>query len=90
MRIEKTQAQIKQLENRRKELMAKKSKQERNARTKRLIERGAILESIIGSAEDFSNERLQRLLIELLSNEYARSKIEKARTEVTDESNPLF
>ena len=49
--IEKTQAQIKQLENNRKELMTKKSNQERNARTKRLIERGAILEGVIGNAE---------------------------------------
>ena len=49
--IEKTQAQIKQLENNRKELMTKKSNQERNARTKRLIERGSILEGVIGNAE---------------------------------------
>ena len=87
--IEKTQAQIKQLENKRKELMTKKSNRERNARTKRLIERGAILEGVIGHAEGFTNEQLQQLLIELLSNEEAKAKIEKARAESANKGNPL-
>lgn len=77
--IEKTNEQIEQLQNKKKKLMSKQKAELRKKRTKRLIERGAILESVIGNAEDFSNEQIQSLLIEILSNENARAKIENLR-----------
>jgi dynactin complex subunit len=54
--------QIAQLENRRRELLQKNREKERKARTKRLIERGAILESLIDGADDMTNEQIQTLL----------------------------
>ena len=63
--IGKINEQIKQLQNKKKALLAKESEEKRKKRTKRLIERGAILESVIGNAENFSNEQLQALLCNL-------------------------
>ena len=88
--IAKAEAQINQLNNKKKRLISEQKQAERKKRTKRLIERGAILESIIGNAEDFSNEQLQTLLIEIFSSESVRAKIERFREHTADEDNPLF
>ena len=50
--IAKTQAQINQLTNKKKRLISEQKQAERKKRTKRLIERGAILESVIGNAAE--------------------------------------
>ena len=52
--IGKINEQIKQLQNKKKTMLAKESEEKRKKRTRRLIERGAILESVISNAEDFS------------------------------------
>ena len=57
--IAKITEQQKQLENRKKELLSRQREEERKKRTKRLIERGAILESLIDNAETFTNEQIQ-------------------------------
>ena len=88
--IAKTQAQINQLTNKKKRLISEQKQAERKKRTKRLIEQGAILESVIGNAENFSNEQLQTLLIEIFSSESARAKIERFREHTADKDNPLF
>ena len=88
--IGKINEQIKQLQNKKKTLLAKESVEKRKKRTKRLIERGAILESVISSAEDFSNEQLQALLIEIFSSEFAKGKIKDFREHTANEGNPLF
>ena len=88
--IGKINEQIKQLQNKKKTLLAKESEEKRKKRTKRLIERGAILESVIGNAEDFSNEQLQALLIEIFSSEFAKGKIKNFREHTANEGNPLF
>lgn len=88
--IEKTNEQIEQLQNKKKKLMSKQKAELRKQRTKRLIERGAILESVIGNAEDFSNEQIQSILIEILSSEGVRAKIENLREHTANEGNPLF
>ena len=88
--IGKINEQIKQLQNKKKTLLAKESEERRKKRTKRLIERGAILESVIGNAEDFSNEQLQALLIEIFSSEFAKGKIKNFREHTANEGNPLF
>lgn len=88
--IAKTQAQINQLTNKKKQLISEQKQAERKKRTKRLIERGAILESVIGNAEDFSNEQLQAILIEIFSSEFANGKIKNFREHTANEGNPLF
>ena len=88
--IGKINEQIKQLQNKKKTLLAKESEEKRKKRTKRLIERGAILESVIGNAEDFSNEQLQALLIEIFSSEFAKGKIKNFCEHTANEGNPLF
>jgi hypothetical protein len=50
--------QISQLKNRQRELTQKHKAQERKERTRRLIERGAIAESLIDGAEDMTNDQL--------------------------------
>ena len=88
--IAKAEEQIKQLNNKKKRPISEQKQAERKKRTKRLIERGAILESIIGNAEDFSNEQLQTLLIEIFSSESVRAKVKNLREHTADEDNPLF
>ena len=48
------------------------------------------MESVIGNAEDFSNEQLQALLIEIFSTESVRAKVKNLREHTADEGNPLF
>lgn len=71
-------------------MLAKESVEKRKKRTKRLIERGAILESVINNVENFSNEQLQTLLIEIFSSEFAKGKIKNFREHTASEGNPLF
>ena len=59
------QAQIRQLENRQKVLLNKKTDAERKARTRRLIERGAILESVFPAVFPLSNEEVVSLLSDI-------------------------
>lgn len=88
--IAKAEEQIRQLNNKKKRLISEQKQAERKKRTKRLIERGAILESVIGNSEDFSNEQLQALLIEIFSSEFAKGKIKNFREHTADDGNPLF
>lgn len=55
------------------------AEKERKERTHRLIERGAILESLIENSLDFSNEEIKVLLEKVLSSETARWQIEQMR-----------
>ena len=88
--IGKINEQIKQLQNKKKTLLAKESEEKRKKRTKRLIEREAILESVIGNAEEFSNEQLQALLIEIFSSEFAKGKIKNFREHTATREIPCF
>lgn len=88
--IAKAEEQIRQLNNKKKRLISEQKQAERKKRTKRLIERGAILESVIDNADDFSNEQLQTLLIEIFSSESVRSKVKNLREHTANEGNPLF
>ena len=56
--------QIAQLMNRKKQEMQKHKAEERKARTRRLIERGAILESFIPNADTLTGEQVKALLQE--------------------------
>ena len=88
--IAKAEEQIRQLNTKKKRLISEQKQAERKKRTKRLIERGAILESVIEHSEDFSNEQLQTLLIEIFSSESVRAKVKNLREHTADEDNPLF
>ena len=60
--IEKAEREIEQSENKIKRLMGLLSKEERKARTRRLIQRGAIAEALIPDAENFTNDEIQAAL----------------------------
>ena len=62
---EKVLKEIRQLENRQKILENKQHNEERKARTRRLIERGAILEGIFPLAPDLSGAEVKAFLIAL-------------------------
>lgn len=62
---EKVQKELRQLENRQKALLNKRRDAERRARTRRLIERGAIVEGVFSLAPDLSGEEVKGFLIAL-------------------------
>ena len=61
-KIEKAERQIEQAENKIKRLMNFYSAAERRARTRRLIQRGAIAEAFIEGAENLTNDEVQEQL----------------------------
>lgn len=61
------QTQIRQLENRNKILLNRDADAQRKARTRRLIEHGAVLESVIPIAKDMTGEEVKMLLTQLVS-----------------------
>lgn len=56
------QREIDQLKNRKKEVLAQEKIRARKLRTKRLIERGAILEQYIEDAEHYTNDEVQEIV----------------------------
>ena len=62
---EKVLKEIRQLENRKKILENKQRNEERKARTRRLIERGAILEGVFSLAPDLPGVEVKAFLIAL-------------------------
>ena len=62
---EKVLKEIRQLENRQKILENKQRNEERRGRTRRLIERGAVLEGIFPLAPDLSGAEVKTFLIAL-------------------------
>lgn len=61
------QTQIRQLENRNKILLNRDADAQRKARTRRLIEHGAVLESVIPVAKDMNGEEVKAMLAQLVS-----------------------
>ena len=62
-RIAETQEKISQYENQVKKLLQKQKETERRARTRRLIERGALLESFLAEPETITNEQVKEILM---------------------------
>ena len=60
--IAKAEEEIKQLQNRKRKLLNQKTSEERKIRTHRLVERGAILESLLEQPEQYTNEQIKGLL----------------------------
>ena len=71
-RIADTKYRIEQYEKQMKQLLQRQKKQEQRERTHRLIERGAILESLIPGAVSFTNEQIKLFLEKTIQTEYAR------------------
>ena len=61
-KIAKAEEEIRQLQNKKRKLLNQKKDAERKVRTHRLIERGAILESLLEKPEQYSNEQVKGLL----------------------------
>jgi len=74
-RIASIEEQIAQLENQRKQLIQKQKEDDRKARTRRLIERGAILESLIENADSYTNEQIKTLLERTIKTDFANKII---------------
>ena len=70
-KIDAIETQIQQLENQKKKLIQEQKEAERKARTKRLIERGAILESLIPGAGTLTNEQIKLFLEKTVGTETA-------------------
>jgi hypothetical protein len=70
-KIDSIKEEIQRLENQQKKLMQQQKEQERKARTKRLIERGAILESLIPEADTLTNDQIKAFLEKTITNDYA-------------------
>jgi len=70
--IQAAENEMKQQENRLKELRQQYKAQEGKERTHRLIERGAILESLIDEAVTFTNEQIKTFLEKTVKTEFAR------------------
>lgn len=64
-RQEKVKTEIRQLENRQKILLNRQSDMERRARTRRLIEHGAILESVFPALAGLSGKEVKAFLLSL-------------------------
>lgn len=62
---EKAQKELRQLENRQKILLNRQRDAERRARTRRLIERGAIVEGVFPLAPDLTGEEVKTFLVAL-------------------------
>lgn len=78
---QKIQTQIQQLENRNKILLNREADAKRRARNHRLIEHGAVLESVIPITKDMSGEKVKALLIELISLPGVEQIIRRAERE---------
>ena len=70
--IQAAENEMKQQENRLKELRQQYKAQEGKERTHRLIERGAILESLIEEPLTFTNEQIKTFLEKTVKTEFAR------------------
>ena len=75
-RMENTQRELRQLENQHQKIIIRNRNEEHKARTRRLIELGAILENISPLVRFITNEKLQNYLKEVLGSEYATTLLE--------------
>ena len=71
--------QITQLMNRKKQEMQKHKQAERKARTRRLIQRGAILEGFIPDAETYTEDEIKVFLKETLATKFAKDALRRIK-----------
>lgn len=75
-RIDEITLQIQQLENQKRQLEVQERERARKERTKRLIERGAILESIISGADTLTNEQIKAFLEKTVATSYGQKMLD--------------
>ena len=73
------QIQINQLKNLKKEVVAKEKAQARKERTRRLIQRGAILEQYLNGAENLTNEEVSEIVKYAFNTHYVKEFVEQMR-----------
>ena len=78
-KIARAEEEIRQLQNKKRKLMNQQKNEERKARTHRLIERGAILESFLEQPEQFGNEQIKGLLEIALRSTYAQNYLQEIK-----------
>ena len=83
--IEKKEESIKQLQNQKRQLKKKLNEQERKARNKRLIEKGAVLESIFEESIGLTKDEFYKLM-KSLNGEEIRLNIMGILEERVDDS----
>lgn len=69
-----------QLQNQERRILKYDAEKERKARTHRLVERGALLESVLGEDKNLSNESIQELLIAVSKSEVFQSSLAKIKS----------
>lgn len=88
-KIAKTEEEIRQLQNKKKKLLNEKKASERKARTHRLIERGAILESLLEQPEQYDNGQIKSLLEIALLTPQAQEFLRQSDTGGGASGSPL-
>ena len=78
-KIESYKEQMEQIANRMKQEQQKHRAEERKARTRRLIERGAILEGFIPDAETYTEDEIQAALKETIGSDFGRKALRRAK-----------
>ena len=73
------QIQIDQLKNLKKEVVAKEKAQARKERTRRLIQRGAILEQYLMEPEKLTNEQISEIVKYAFNTPYVREYMKGLR-----------
>ena len=73
------QKQIDQLKNQKKEVLAKEKAQARKERTRRLIQRGAILEQYLNGAENLTNDEVAEIVKYAFSTHYVNEYVKSFR-----------
>ena len=88
-KIAKTEEEIRQLQNKKKKLLNEKKASERKVRTHRLIERGAILESLLEQPEQYDSGQIKCLLETALRTPQAQEFLRQSDTGGGAVRNPL-
>ena len=76
-KIADVQEQIRQLENRHKELRQQAKEEERKARTHRICKRGGLLESLLPETIPLTDEQFKAFLEKALLSDYSRRTLER-------------
>lgn len=76
---ENIQKQIDQLKNQKKEVLAKEKAQARKERTRRLIQRGAILEHYLMEPEKLTNEQISEIVKYAFNTHYVKEYMKSFR-----------
>ena len=85
--IEAAEEEIRQLKSQQKQLQQKRNDERRKERTHRLIERGAIFESLIDDAKMLTNEQVKIFFEKTLKTESANEILNQLREQTNDKSN---